>query len=128
MGGDRSGMHSDTKNVFLECAFFAPVALMGTGRRYGLQTDASQRYERGVDCGLQEVAMQRATKLLIDIVGGEVGPVVVTESEPDVPTPREIHLRRKRLDMLVGETLPEVEITNISVSYTHLTLPTNREV
>jgi phenylalanyl-tRNA synthetase beta chain len=113
MGGERSGVRLDTKDVFLECAYFAPVTLMGTGRRYGLQTDASQRYERGVDYALQEVAMERATKLLIDIVGGEVGPVVVTESAIDVPAPHEIYLRRKRLDILVGETIPEAEVAKI---------------
>ena len=71
MGGVKSGVTETTTDVFLECAFFSPVAIMGTGRRYGIQTDASQRYERGVDSELQGAAMERATALLIEIAGGK---------------------------------------------------------
>ena len=88
MGGERSGISATTRDVFLECAFFAPRALAGTARRYGLQTDASQRFERGVDHGLQFAAMERATALLIDIVGGEPGPTVDTVSAGDLPGSR----------------------------------------
>ena len=61
MGGENSGVSSATKDVFLECAFFAPRTILGTARRYGLHTDASLRYERGVDYGLQHEAIERAT-------------------------------------------------------------------
>ena len=113
MGGERSGVQADTKDVFLECAFFAPRVIMGTARRYGLRTDASQRYERGVDYALQDAAVERATKLLIDIVGGEPGPVVTTQSVEHVPSPGEVRLRRARLDMLVGEVIAEQEVDKI---------------
>ena len=69
MGGERSGIEADgeapTRNIFLECAFFSPTAIAGRARRHGLQTDASHRYERGVDFELQALAMERATRLLL---------------------------------------------------------------
>ncbi len=111
MGGERSGISARTTNVFLECAFFAPRAIAGTARRYGLQTDASQRFERGVDHGLQFAAMERATALLLDIVGGEPGPVVDTASPEHLPPARSIALRRTRLDLYVGEPTDTDEVT-----------------
>ena len=102
MGGERSGVQADTNDVFLECAFFAPLAIAGTARRYGLHTDASLRYERGVDFGLQSDAIERATQMLIDIVGGEPGPVVVTESAEHLPQINEVRLRETRLRELLG--------------------------
>ena len=113
MGGDRSAVQQSTRDVFLECAFFAPLKVMGTARRYGMQTDASQRFERGVDHALQEAAIERATRLLVDIAGGRPGPTVVTESARDLPRPPRVHLRRSRLDLLVGEEIAEVEVDRI---------------
>ncbi len=78
MGGEASGIDPDTTDVFLEVAFFQPAAVGGRARRFGLQTDASQRFERGVDPDLQERAMERATALLLEIAGGEPGPTVVS--------------------------------------------------
>lgn len=78
MGGEASGIDPDTTDVFLEVAFFQPAAVAGRARRFGLQTDASQRFERGVDPCLQERAMERATALLLEIAGGEPGPTVVS--------------------------------------------------
>jgi phenylalanyl-tRNA synthetase beta chain len=102
MGGERSGIQSDTRDIFLECAFFAPLGVSGTARRYGLQTDASQRFERGVDHGLQHAAMERATRLLLDIVGGEPGPVVESASEAHLPPAARVTLRHARLRQLTG--------------------------
>jgi phenylalanyl-tRNA synthetase beta chain len=102
MGGARSGVQLGTQDVFLECAFFAPLAVAGTARRYGLQTDASHRYERGVDYGLQHDAIERATALLLDIVGGQPGPVVETLSQENLPGVNEVRLREKRLVSLLG--------------------------
>jgi phenylalanyl-tRNA synthetase beta chain len=102
MGGERSGVQADTQDVFLECAFFAPLAVAGTARRYGLHTDASHRYERGVDFALQAVAMERATQLLIDIVGGEPGPVVEAVAEEHLPKVAPVTLRQQRLAELLG--------------------------
>ncbi len=74
MGGEKSGIASDTTDVFLEVAFFPPDAIAGRARRYGLVTDASQRFERGVDPRGQERAIERATQLLTAIAGGSPGP------------------------------------------------------
>ena len=113
MGGAASAVGPQTRNIFLECAYFAPDAIHGAGRRYGLQTDASQRYERGVDYTLQAAAMERATALLIEVAGGEAGPVVVTESRSHLPAPGVVRLRRRRLDMLVGEVIPDGDVERI---------------
>jgi phenylalanyl-tRNA synthetase beta chain len=113
MGGARSGISPTTRDVFLEVAFFAPLALAGTARRHGLQTDASQRFERGVDPALQFAAMERATALLLEIVGGRAGPVVDSSSASHLPAAREIELRRARLDRFVGVEHDDVEVEGI---------------
>ena len=102
MGGERSGVQTDTQDVFLECAYFAPLAIAGTARRYGLHTDASHRYERGVDHDLQHRAMERATQLLVDIVGGQVGPVIETVEANHLPVPNQVSVSAKRIDQLLG--------------------------
>ncbi len=81
MGGEKSGIAVDTADVFLEGAFFPPNAVAGVARRLGLVTDASQRFERGVDPRGQERAIERATELLIEIAGGRPGPAVLTQDE-----------------------------------------------
>lgn len=102
MGGAQSGVQSDTQDLLLECAFFSPLAIAGTARRYGLHTDASHRYERGVDAQLQEAALQRATQLLIDIVGGTPGPIIEALSESDLPANATVTLRQSRLQKALG--------------------------
>jgi len=102
MGGERSGMQDDTRDVFLECAFFQPLAVAGTARRYGLHTDASHRYERGVDFELQQLAMERASGLLLEIVGGEPGPVSEAVAPDALPVRAEVALREARLNELLG--------------------------
>ena len=113
MGGERSAVTSATQDIFLECAYFAPLAIGGTARRYGLQTDASQRYERGVDHALQAAAIERATRLMLDVAGGAAGPVVEAKSATHLPRPAQVTLRRRRLDALVGEAIPEGEVDRI---------------
>lgn len=113
MGGEYSGVNSDTKNLFIECAYFAPAALAGRARKYGLHTDASHRYERGVDPELTPLAIERITQLLIDIVGGEPGPVVASEDSGLLPTRSAIKLRRQRAEMLSGLKFAGQEVTEI---------------
>ena len=110
MGGERSGISATTSSVFLECAYFSPLALAGTARRYGLHTDASQRYERGVDFELQEVAVERATRLLLDICGGEAGPMIVTEDRDALPVRKEVSVSHQRLESLLGVSIAQAEI------------------
>ena len=104
-GGEHSGVNDDTQNVLLECAFFSPLSITGRARRHGLHTDASHRYERGVDPALQYKAMERATRLLIDICGGEAGPVIDVTNESALPQRATITLRRSKLDRLIGDIL-----------------------
>jgi phenylalanyl-tRNA synthetase beta chain len=106
MGGEHSGVSEQTGSLFLECAYFAPEVVAGRARRYGLQTDSSYRFERGVDFHLQKRAMERATSLLLDIVGGEAGPTVEEVSRSHLPSRAPIRLRAERIRRLLG-MMPE---------------------
>lgn len=111
MGGMQTSVTTDTRDVFLECASFAPLAIAGRARHYGMHTDASHRYERGVDHGLQERAMERATALLIQIVGGEAGPV--TSAVGDIPLSPKVTLRFASIDRVLGIEIDRSEVTDI---------------
>ena len=113
MGGERSGVSPTTRNVFLECAFFSPLGVAATARRFGLHTDAANRYERGVDFSLQAAAVERATGLLLEIVGGRAGPVGEAANEAQLPSRETVSLRRSRLRRLVGETVPDAQVQRI---------------
>ncbi|HAS6381118.1 TPA: phenylalanine--tRNA ligase subunit beta [Vibrio vulnificus] len=112
-GGEESGVTSETKDVLLECAFFAPDHIRGRARSYGLHTDSSMRFERGVDYALQVSAMERATALLVEICGGEVAPVVAVESEAELPKPNQVALRRTKLDNLLGHHIADSDVVEI---------------
>lgn len=102
MGGEHSGVGAETHDLFLESAYFDPIALAGKARGYGLHTDASHRFERGVDFELARKAMERATALLLEIVGGEAGPVVEAVSEADLPKREAVTLRQERITQMLG--------------------------
>jgi len=109
MGGAGSGISGETSDLFLESAFFAPAAIIGRPRRYGIQTDSSYRFERGVASNLQRIAMERATRLLRDIVGGEPGPVIEVAAPEYLPLSTPIVLRSARIQRLLGiEIDPEM--------------------
>jgi len=112
-GGQDSGVAPGTTDIFLESAFFAPLAIAGRARNYGLHTDASHRYERGVDPVLQTKAMERATQLLVDICGGQVGPITEAVSTEHLPTQAEITLRRSKLDRLIGISIDSDRVESI---------------
>lgn len=112
-GGLHSGVSADTTDILLECAFFAPLAIKGRARSYGLATDSSHRFERGVDSHLQQVAMDRATRLLLDICGGEAGPVTEVVSEAELPKAETIVLRRSKLTRVVGIEFDDAVVTEI---------------
>ncbi len=97
IGGAASGVVAATRHLFIESAHFAPLAVAGRARAYGLHTESSHRFERGVDPALARIAIERATALLLALVGGEPGPVVCTEDLSAVPGLRAIRLRRQRL-------------------------------
>lgn len=106
MGGLSSSVTDSTQDIFLESAFFAPLAIAGRARRYGLHTDASQRYERGVDFELPERAMQRACQLIQDYAGGEFGPITVAEQSEVLPQRSPIRLQQAQVDALLGYAIP----------------------
>ena len=106
MGGQHTAVSAETTEVFLESAYFAPDAVLGRARRLGLQTDASQRFERGVDPAQQGRAIERAIALLTPIAGGTAGPTEVTESSAHLPKRPAVTLRTKQLARLLGVALP----------------------
>ena len=111
MGGLDSAVTDSTADVFLECAFFAPLAVAGKARSYGMHTDASHRYERGVDFELQHKAMERATQLLTGIAGGLVGPI--TEAIGNLPQSTNIKLRYSAIAELLGIEIPVADVRDI---------------
>ena len=113
MGGRPSAVSEDTRDLFLECAFFSPLAIVGRARRYGLHTDASHRYERGVDPALQQRALERATALILEIAGGEAGPLDETLAEDKLPEPATIELSAERVARLLGAPLDDANIVDI---------------
>lgn len=102
MGGLASSVTDDTTDIFLESAFFAPLAIAGRARRFGLHTDSSQRYERGVDFELPLIAMNRASQLIQELAGGEFGPVTVAEKTDLLPKREAIELKQVQVDQLLG--------------------------
>lgn len=112
-GGEFSGISPATQDVVLECAFFNPLAIAGRARRYGLHTDASHRYERGVDPQLQHRAMERATALLLTICGGQPGPVIDVTAPEMLPKQAAITLRREKLDRLIGHVISDEDVGDI---------------
>ena len=112
-GGLASGVTSESKDIFLESAFFAPLAILGKARQYGLHTDASHRYERGIDPQLQHDAMERATQLLLEIVGGEAGPIVEAVSKDNIPAEKTVTLRRAKLDARIGHHIKDATVSDI---------------
>ena len=110
MGGEGSGVSANTRHLFLESAFFAPELLAGKARQYGLHTDASHRFERGVDPELAYTAIERATALFLEWVGGEAGPVIDVSSEADLPQRDAVILRASTIEQMLGILVPDTEI------------------
>ncbi|AJQ95208.1 phenylalanine--tRNA ligase subunit beta [Gynuella sunshinyii] len=115
MGGAHSGVTATTQNVFLEAAFFDPIRIAGKARSYGLHTDASHRFERGVDYKLSFQAMERATELLISICGGQAGPVSVIENIDSLPKKELITLPLVKVEQVLGIQLPDDNVEQILV-------------
>lgn len=113
MGGSDSAVGDATRDIFLESAFFTPESIAGRARRYGLHTDSSHRFERGVDPDLQVAALQRATGLLLDIAGGRAGPVTEVREDSHVPRRNSIPLRSGRITRLLGITLADEDVERI---------------
>lgn len=113
MGGEPTSVGEGTVDIFLESAFFAPEAIAGRARRYGLHTDSSHRFERGVSPALQRDALERATALFMQIVGGVPGPVSEVVHEQHLPRREAITLRQARIKRVLGFELPTTEVGDI---------------
>ena len=113
MGGDESAVGDDTTDILFESAWFNPLAIAGKARNYGKHTDSSHRFERGVDSELQVAAIERATALMLEICGGETGPVVIQESAEHLPAPATIKLRDAHLAQQLGVVIGSAEIDDI---------------
>ena len=113
MGGEHSGIADSTTDLFLESAFFAPAAIAGKARALGFSSDASYRYERGVDFELQRKAIERATQLIIDICGGRPGPVVEAVATVHLPQRPPVRLRLPRVARVLGTELGHAQIEKL---------------
>ncbi|MCL2076673.1 MAG: phenylalanine--tRNA ligase subunit beta [Betaproteobacteria bacterium] len=122
MGGDESSISLDTRDVFLESAFFAPAAIAGRGRRYNLASDAAHRFERGVDWNLCINALERATALVLEICGGKAG--AITEAVADLPAQKQVSLRLARIARVLGISIAAETVASF---LQRLALPFTRE-
>jgi phenylalanyl-tRNA synthetase beta chain len=113
MGGKDSAVSDQTRDIFLECAFFNPISVAGKARHFGLHTDSSHRFERGVDFTLQQRAIERATQLIVEIAGGSVGPISQAVDESALPQRLAVNLRQQRIEKVLGISLDNQEITRI---------------
>ncbi|MGE0874201.1 MAG: phenylalanine--tRNA ligase subunit beta [Burkholderiales bacterium] len=118
MGGDSTKAETHTRNIFLESAFFFPEAVQGRARRYGFASDASHRFERGVDFDNNVAGLERYTRLIIDICGGEPGPVDDVVAKLPERTP--VRMRVARAQKVIGMPVPATEMAEI---FTRLGLP-----
>lgn len=122
MGGEDSGVTLETNALFLESAFFTPKAIAGRARRYGFASDASHRFERGVDFGATRRAIERATRLILDICGGQAGPVV--EAKAVLPPRNPVRLRTRRAIRVLGMDFSAEQIARL---FSGLGLPFTRD-
>ncbi|MCP5144173.1 MAG: phenylalanine--tRNA ligase subunit beta [Gammaproteobacteria bacterium] len=113
MGGKASGISTSTTDVFLESAFFAPLQLAGEARRYRMHTDASHRFERGVDFSGQRRALERATELVVKLCGGQAGPIVEQIVDEHLPARNSIDVRQSRVTQIIGCSIDAAEIDQI---------------
>ena len=122
MGGEDTGITLDTTEMFLESAFFAPKAIAGRARRYGFGSDASHRFERGVDFGSTRNALERASQLILDICGGQAGPLCAADAA--LPARNPVRLRPARAAKVLGVAFSAEEIGNL---FARLDLPFTRD-
>ena len=110
LGGKDSAISPTTQHVFLESAFFSPGGITLSSRDDGLQTESAYRFARGVDYQLPEIALERATELLLTVMGGEAGPITAVTSVADLPIHPPIILRHQRIQRLLGIVLDGAEV------------------
>ncbi|TAH45003.1 MAG: phenylalanine--tRNA ligase subunit beta [Gammaproteobacteria bacterium] len=113
MGGHATRFTLDSRDVYLEAAHFVPASISGRARKLGMHTDASHRFERGVDPQLPRKAIERATALILQIAGGEAGPISETQAIQHLPPVRSVNLRRQRLQRVLGVAIDDADVARI---------------
>ena len=113
MGGLDSAVTDATQDIFLESAYFNPQAIARAARHYHLSSDSAYRFERGIDPEIQALAIERATQLILEIVGGEAGPLIDVVDEKTLPTEKQINLRDSQLKKALGCLIPDETVENI---------------
>ncbi len=107
MGGDATAVSDDTKNIYIEAAFWWPKAIAGRSRRYNFSTDAGHRFERGVDPSTTVEHIEHITRLVLEICGGQAGPI--DDHVVNVPQPRPVTLRVARASKVIGMPVSQAQ-------------------
>ncbi len=115
MGGKNSGVNETTTSIFLESAYFNPVSVRKTAKRHGINSDASFRFERGIDPSITEYALKRAAILIREVAGGEMTSDII-DVYPKKIEDHQVLLNLEKVNKLIGQTIPDDEIKNILVS------------
>lgn len=113
IGGLDSGVTHETRDIVLESAYFDPATIMGKSRKLGVHTESSMRFERGVDWNIQEVALHRATALIMEICGGKAGPINMVEVQSHLPKQQDIVLTEEKLNRVLGFSVESEKVTQI---------------
>ena len=135
-GGENSGVSKETNSIFLESAYFNPVSIRKSAKRHGLNTDASFRFERGIDPNITKYALKRAALLIIEISGGKITSELIDEY-PNKIEDAQVFLTFDKTNKLIGEELPketiksilsalEIKVNNVTESGLGLTIPAYR--
>ena len=135
-GGLNSGVSKETKRIFLECAYFDAVSIRKTAKRQGLNTDASFRYERGIDPEIGEFALKRAALLIQEVAGGEITSDIIHVKQP-LEEKVSLFIQFERITKVLGQEIPkdelinilnalEIEITNVTEEGFSMTIPRYR--
>ena len=113
MGGESSAVTDTTQDILLESAFFTPHRIIGKARSQGLHTDSSHRFERGVSPDLQVQAIERATELILQITGGEVGPIVEQVHDEYIPKAKTLLLKKEKISRVLGIDIEDAVIKDV---------------
>ena len=135
-GGKNSGVSNDTNSIFLEAAYFNPVSIRKTAKRHALNTDASFRFERGIDPNITKYALKRAALLITEIAGGNITSDLIDEYPKKIED-AQVFLSFEKTNQLIGEELPEetiksilsaleIKVNNVTESGLGLTIPAYR--
>ncbi len=113
MGGESSAVTDETQNILLESAFFNPEKIIGKARTHGLHTDSSHRFERGVSPQLQVQAIERATQLILEITGGEVGPIAEKRCDDYIPQAKPVFLKKDKITKVLGVEIDDETVKDV---------------